>query len=216
LDLPGLDDLVTVHFTTWSRAGQLFGDSRDNGVPETLPTARMRPGLSEVVQRMHVGEQRRIWVPAHASVFVPDDDDDPPPRMADLTVDLELVALRKAPVQAALQPPAGASSTTSGLQYMFLKRGSDARVPELTDTILYKHSGWRANGRLVESSVLEGKGQTSVVFQMLPGLREGVRLMRVGDRAVFWVPANLAYGERPKRRVPRGPLVFELELLAIE
>jgi FKBP-type peptidyl-prolyl cis-trans isomerase len=127
---------VTVHFTTWSRAGQLLGDSRDNGVPETLLTARMRPGLSEVVQRMHVGERRRIWVPAHASVFVPDDDD-PPPRMADLTVDLELVARRKAPVPAALQPPAGASSTTSGLQYMFLKRGSDARRGSRTQTVIF-------------------------------------------------------------------------------
>jgi len=41
-------------------------------------------------------------------------------------------------------------------------------------------------------------------------------LMVVGDKARFWVPSTLAYGDTPSRPgTPSGPLVFDIELLSI-
>jgi FKBP-type peptidyl-prolyl cis-trans isomerase len=46
---------------------------------------------------------------------------------------------------------------------------------------------------------------------------EGVQLMAVGDKARFWIPGNLAYGDKPARSgTPTDPLVFDIELLSIK
>ncbi|HCP46393.1 MAG TPA: peptidylprolyl isomerase, partial [Deltaproteobacteria bacterium] len=42
---------------------------------------------------------------------------------------------------------------------------------------------------------------------------EGVQLMVVGEKTRFWIPAEMAYGETPKRPgAPAGMLVFDIEL----
>ena len=41
--------------------------------------------------------------------------------------------------------------------------------------------------------------------------------MVVGEKTRFWIPARLAYGDKPKRPgAPAGRLVFDIELLDIE
>jgi hypothetical protein len=41
--------------------------------------------------------------------------------------------------------------------------------------------------------------------------------LAVGDKARFWIPGNLAYGDKPARSgTPTGPLVFDIELLSIK
>ena len=41
--------------------------------------------------------------------------------------------------------------------------------------------------------------------------------MVVGDKARFWIPGNLAYGDTPSSPgAPAGTLVFDVELLSIK
>jgi FKBP-type peptidyl-prolyl cis-trans isomerase len=41
--------------------------------------------------------------------------------------------------------------------------------------------------------------------------------MVVGDKARFWIPSRLAYGDKPSRPgTPAGALVFDVELRAIK
>jgi peptidylprolyl isomerase len=52
---------------------------------------------------------------------------------------------------------------------------------------------------------------------VIKGWTEGVQLMVVGDKARFWIPSALAYGDTPSRPgAPVGPLVFDVELLSIQ
>jgi len=52
---------------------------------------------------------------------------------------------------------------------------------------------------------------------VIKGWTEGVQLMVVGDKARFWIPGKLAYGEKPTHQgAPGGPLVFDIELLSIK
>jgi peptidylprolyl isomerase len=38
-----------------------------------------------------------------------------------------------------------------------------------------------------------------------------------GEKTRFWIPSDLAYGDKPKRPgAPAGPLVFDVELLSIQ
>lgn len=214
---PGDDDRVTIHFTSWKRDGTLVDGTRMNGVPAVQSMRRLFPGVAAALRTMVTGEQRRLWVPA-ALTTRPSDDDDAKPSAVDLTIDVELLALEKAPPPPKVlgAPPSHASRTSTGLAYEFLRRGSGAKRPEPGDLVTFFHSGWTANGELFESSVMARNPETSRVSDLVPGLGEGLRSMRVGDRALFWIPASLAYGEHPRRGVPVGPLTFEVELLAVE
>ena len=62
------------------------------------------------------------------------------------------------------------------------------------------------------------RGQ-SISFSLsgvIKGWTEGVQLMVVGDKVRFWIPGKLAYGDSPSQPgAPAGPLVFDVELLAI-
>lgn len=49
---------------------------------------------------------------------------------------------------------------------------------------------------------------------MIPGFKEGLQQMQVGDKAVIWIPSHLGYGERGAGGVipPNTDLVFRLEI----
>ena len=46
--------------------------------------------------------------------------------------------------------------------------------------------------------------------------RDVLRLMVVKDKVRIWIPAALAFGDKPRRGQPKGDLIYDLELLAIE
>ena len=37
-----------------------------------------------------------------------------------------------------------------------------------------------------------------------------------GEKARFWIPSSLAYGENPRPGAPAGDLVFDIELIAVQ
>ncbi len=60
---PGPNTVVSTHYTGWTRGGKGFDSSVARGRPATFPLGRMPPGLSEGIQMMTVGEERRMWIP---------------------------------------------------------------------------------------------------------------------------------------------------------
>jgi FKBP-type peptidyl-prolyl cis-trans isomerase FkpA/FKBP-type peptidyl-prolyl cis-trans isomerase FklB len=58
------------------------------------------------------------------------------------------------------------------------------------------------------------------VFQVggvIPGWTEGLQLMNVGSKFVFWIPGKLGYGAKGAGDAiaPNATLKFEVELLSI-
>jgi len=79
------------------------------------------------------------------------------------------------------------------------------------------YSAWTSTGKLFETTVTSGQPGSFPVGGLLPGWSEGVLRMVVGEKTRFWIPASLAYGEKPAgRKLPAGNMVFDVELLAIE
>ncbi len=216
------DDCVVLRFTAWKRDGSLFSTSGLHGESTVQCLLTAIPGISEALKLMSVGEKRRIWVPAklgvathiahHGTKHVHSED----PEKPDLTVDLQLVRIMKAPVppRNLRVPPSTALKTPSGVAIEILKRGTGTQHPGLNSTVLLNYTGWTADGKLFETTIMSGHPAAFLLGTALPGWRDALPRMVVGEKARVWVPAAMAYGEHPiDAQAPPGSMVYEIELL---
>lgn len=110
----------------------------------------------------------------------------------------------------------GVQVTDSGLQYKVIEMGEGAK-PAASDSVTVHYRGTLLSGEEFDSSYSRNQPMTFQLDQVIPGWTEGVQLMPVGSKFMFWIPPNLAYG--PNGGGPIGPnatLTFEVELLGIE
>ncbi|NLJ82278.1 MAG: FKBP-type peptidyl-prolyl cis-trans isomerase [Bacteroidales bacterium] len=107
--------------------------------------------------------------------------------------------------------------TESGLQYKILTSGKGAK-PKATDKVKVHYVGTLYDGTVFDSSVQRGEPAVFPLNQVIKGWTEGLQLMNVGSKFKFWIPSELAYGDRPVGQVPKSAgsmLIFEVELLEI-
>ncbi|HWC19671.1 MAG TPA: FKBP-type peptidyl-prolyl cis-trans isomerase [Terriglobales bacterium] len=221
---PVANDCVTVSFIAWKTDGSLFSTSTTMNDADVLCLNAAIMGISEALKHMVVGEQRRLWIPedltfheGHHHVQRRPEDEEPPHK--DLTFDLKLLSILKAPPtpENIKQPPATASTTASGLGYLVLQKGNGTVHPNAASKVTAHFSAWRSDGRLFETTVMARRPALINVAMMPLGLREAFSMMVAGEKARFWLPAALAYGEKPANRFnPPGDMVYEIELLDIQ
>jgi len=110
------------------------------------------------------------------------------------------------------------TKTASGLSYILTEEGNGA-TPQAGDKVEVHYTGKLTNGTVFDSSVSRGQSFSFQlgVGQVIRGWDEGVALLKVGDKATFTIPAELAYGEQGAGGVigPNETLIFEVELLGI-
>lgn len=212
---PDDDDRVILEYAMFAASGQQLDSSTMHGEPLADSVRNLGPGLPCVVKGMSVGESRRVWV--GAALQPPNGEGPRSVPARDLVFDITLRQLIRAPQRPKdyASPPRAAQHTPSGLRYQVLRRGSGNRYPFANSRVTISHSGWTNRGVLFASSALAGEPATFVANELPTGLSEGIRLMRVGDKLRFWLPEHLAY-ESARKTVPKGPLVFDVELLAID
>lgn len=111
---------------------------------------------------------------------------------------------------------AGVKTTTSGLQYEVIKAGIGA-MPKATDKVTVHYHGTLLNGKVFDSSVERGQPIDFPVNGVIQGWQEGLQLMTEGSKWKFFIPSELAYGERGAGGDigPYEALVFEVELIKI-
>lgn len=107
-------------------------------------------------------------------------------------------------------------TTGSGLQYIAIKEGTGDK-PSSTDKVKVHYHGTLVNGNVFDSSVDRGEPVEFPVNGVIPGWVEGLQLMSVGSKYKFFIPSELAYGERGAGQMigPGETLIFEVELLGI-
>ena len=111
---------------------------------------------------------------------------------------------------------AGVQVTESGLQYKVEKMGK-GKKPSATDRVKVHYHGTLIDGTVFDSSVERGEPIVFGLNQVIPGWTEGVQLMPVGSKFTFYIPQQLAYGDRETGTIkPYSALIFEVELLGIE
>jgi FKBP-type peptidyl-prolyl cis-trans isomerase len=112
--------------------------------------------------------------------------------------------------------PADAEKTASGLASKVIQKGTGTVHPGPEDTVKVHYTGWMTDGKMFDSSVVRGQPAEFPLDHVIKGWTEGLQLMVEGEKRRFWIPANLAYGDTPRRPGgPSGTLVFDVELLGI-
>lgn len=149
----------------------------------------------------------------------------------------EKSAAAAADMKPALETYEGKSKTlASGLKMFNITKGTGAK-PKTGQTVKLYYEGYFTDGRLFDSnvkSVEENYGmyneqkdqrqmynpmpmQISPDAQMIPGFKEAVNHMQVGDKSFFYLPSHLAYGDRGNRVIPPSTdLIFIIEMVEIQ
>ncbi len=129
-----------------------------------------------------------------------------------------------------------ATKLPSGLAYYIINKGNGV-VPKKGQKVKVSYAGYFTNGKLFDSNMLDiakkyqvydinrdkkgGYQPFTAVYsneaRLIPGFKEGLQKLRVGDRALLFIPAKLGYGERGAGKVipPNSDLVFEIELTGL-
>ena len=110
----------------------------------------------------------------------------------------------------------GVVTLPSGLQYQVLREGN-GKKPKATDQVRCHYEGTLINGTVLDSSYKRGEPAVFGLNQVISGWTEGVQLMQEGAKYRFFIPYNLAYGERGagQQIPPFAALIFDVELIEV-
>jgi len=125
----------------------------------------------------------------------------------------------------------------SGLRVHYINKG-DGIKPKTGQTAYVNYQGYFIDGKLLDSNIksLEEKygmlnpmkdqrgmyGPSPMPISpdasLFAGFKEALAMMRVGDKAFFYFPSHLAYGEsgRPPVVQPNTDLAFIIEMISIQ
>ena len=111
----------------------------------------------------------------------------------------------------------GVKTLPSGLQYKVLREGN-GRKPSATDKVECHYEGTLINGEVFDSSYRRGETATFGLNQGTKGWTEGLQLMQEGAKYRFFIPYDLAYGERGAGQSipPYAALIFDVELIKVK
>ncbi len=131
---------------------------------------------------------------------------------------------------------AQARELDSGLQIYPLKEGNGEQ-PKTGQKVLVNYAGYFMDGNLFDSNIPEieekfekfnaGKRDQGLYqplpmdyspeARLIPGFREGLQTMKVGDKVRLFIPPHLGYGDNDYGPIPGGStLVFDLEITGIQ
>lgn len=123
----------------------------------------------------------------------------------------------------------------SGLKYVITEKGSGPALTE-TSKVLTNYAVYFEEGKLLQTSKLETAEALDAVnlrqkkangykpieaelgpdAPMIPGFKEGLKQLHVGDKATLFIPYHLAYGEAGGNGIPpKSNIIFEVEILEL-
>ncbi|HXT50834.1 MAG TPA: FKBP-type peptidyl-prolyl cis-trans isomerase [Thermoanaerobaculia bacterium] len=112
-------------------------------------------------------------------------------------------------------PPADAERTASGLASKVIAPGTGKVHPSPESQVKVHYTGWTPDGKMFDSSVPGGKPVMFPLNRVIAGFAEGIQLMVEGEKRRLWIPGALAYDNSTRPGVPKGMLVFDIELIGI-
>jgi FKBP-type peptidyl-prolyl cis-trans isomerase len=211
---PAQTDLVKVVTLFWTKDSvESKPSSLSTPTQPILVGAIVAPGLREALALMTTGQQMRLWLPEKLAFAGATGKPKGP-----LMVDVKLLAIITPPPTPSdvAAVPADAKKTKSGLASKVMKPGTGTVRPKSNSVVTVHYTGWTPDGQIFDSSVIKGQPATFPLGDVIKGWSEGVQLMVVGEVRRFWIPGHLAYDGVEGGGGPRGPLVFDVELIAID
>ena len=112
----------------------------------------------------------------------------------------------------------GYTTTASGLKYKILVSTKNKKAVNGNNVKVHY------TGKLMDGNIFDSSLRRNLPFEfkigegrVIKGWEEALQILRVGEKASFIIPSNLAYGPRGAGGVipPNATLIFEIELLEI-
>jgi FKBP-type peptidyl-prolyl cis-trans isomerase len=112
-----------------------------------------------------------------------------------------------------------ATKTQYGMYYVVVKAGTGDLIKS-GQNVTVDYTGKLMDGKIFDSSV----GKPGPKFQVtvgqgavIPGWEQALVMMKKGEKAIFFIPSNLAYGEQGGGPIgPFSSLIFEMEVLDVK
>ncbi len=112
-----------------------------------------------------------------------------------------------------------AKKTNTGIRYIVLQEGNGERA-KAGEKVAVLYVGRLLNGTVFDQATEKEKAFTFRVAreQVIQGWDQVLQLMKVGEKRLVVIPAELAYGTRgqPPKIGRNATLVFEIELIEIK
>ncbi len=127
-----------------------------------------------------------------------------------------------------------ADSLDSGLKIYFEEKGEGPK-PKNGQKVRISYEGYFEDGTIFDTSDPELAQETGIFSEkraamnqygpmtttygpdapMIPGFKEALQQMQVGDKIVVWIPSELAYGQRGAGGIipPNTDLIFKMEMV---
>ncbi len=209
---------VSVHYTGYLKDGKIFDSSVQKGEPIKIELGanQVIKGWDEGLSLMSKGDKFRLIIPYQLAFG---EKGRPPviPEKAELTFDVELIDVLPPIIVEPFNIKGKKQYTTeSGLKYIIVKETDGEKVPE-NATVTVHYTGYLDDGTIFDSSIKREQifsfplGKSKVI----KGWDEGIALMKKGEKFRFYIPYNLAYGEKgyPPVIPAKAELTFDIELI---
>ena len=103
-----------------------------------------------------------------------------------------------------------ATEHESGVYYIITKEGSGGH-PNLTHTVVIDYKGYLTDGFVFDESLNAIELQMG---QVINGFQIAVNLLQPGGKGTFFIPSQLAYGDKQVGDIPpNSVLIFDIELV---
>ena len=109
-------------------------------------------------------------------------------------------------------------TTSSGLQYRILNKGSGDVSPGPESVVSVHYRGKLTNGLEFDSSYKRKQPASFPVNGVIRGWTEALQLMKEGEKWELIIPPDLGYGSKGVGNIipPDSTLIFEVELIEIK
>jgi FKBP-type peptidyl-prolyl cis-trans isomerase FkpA len=113
--------------------------------------------------------------------------------------------------------PKTMTTTSSGLQYRILRKGTGAK-PKAINQVEVNYHGWLDDGKVFDSSYKRGQSISFGLNQVIPGWTEGMQLVGEGGMIELTIPPKLGYGSQGAGGAvpPNATLHFLVELIKVQ
>jgi peptidylprolyl isomerase len=143
----------------------------------------------------------------------------PIPPNSTLIFDVELLDVIESPKQWDVKGK-DTISMAGGWKYIMVKENKTGEKAAVGTKVSVHYSGYFKDGKMFDSSLDRGQPFSVKLGegQIIKALEEGIELLHKGEKAKFFIPYKLAYGEQghPPVIPPKSDLIFDIELLDIQ
>ena len=217
-------DIVHIRYKVWNSKGKNIDASDrkyhllkyrvDGG--GVAGQSRIIEGWPKLFPYLKEGETRRVWIPQHLAYGENAPEDLRGTLVFEMTVDkVERPITPPAFDEFPEQPDEDTKKFPSGLAALKTNKVEGKIVPKPDDNVVIHLDLWDSKGKLFRSTnAVDRQNQVSLAH-IVPGMKEAIGMMKVGERYRFWIPAKLTYGDNPPLSFPKGDWICDIELVSI-